>query len=218
MSMNEKDGTCWECDEPELREELLGRRNFLGLVGGGAVVLAAGATASPIIGAQPAAQSATAPRPAETLIRELYEGLNDTQKRAVVYPWDHGATQGQQAVRLRMTNAAYGQRIGQALTAPQREMVQRITRAICSDEEGFRRISTVIERDTGGGWQGIGANIFGNPTQGQFAWVLTAHHLTLRCDGDSQPDAAFGGPMYYGPQRRTAAASAMSSTSRPAAS
>jgi hypothetical protein len=28
--------------------------------------------------------------------------------------------------------------------------------------------------------------------------VLSAHHLTLRCDGDSEPDTAFGGPMYYG--------------------
>src|SRR5262249_32852967 len=39
----------------------------------------------------------------------------------------------------------------------------------------------------------------GDPTNGrQFAWVFSGHHLTVRCDGNSEPDAAFGGPMYYG--------------------
>jgi len=28
--------------------------------------------------------------------------------------------------------------------------------------------------------------------------VFTGHHLTVRCDGNSEPGAAFGGPMYYG--------------------
>ena len=43
------------------------------------------------------------------------------------------------------------------------------------------------------------AYIFGNPTNNhQFAWVFTGHHLTVRCDGNSEPNAAFGGPMYYG--------------------
>src|SRR5262249_61335213 len=40
---------------------------------------------------------------------------------------------------------------------------------------------------------------FGDPTTDQpFAWVFTGHHLTVRCDGNSEPGAAFGGPMYYG--------------------
>jgi hypothetical protein len=201
MSTNETEVSCLECEENELREDLVGRRNFLRLVGGGAAALATGGALTPrLMADQPAAKPAPGSRPAEALIRELYEGLTEAQRRAVVYPWNHGAGQGQLPVRLRMTNNAYGQRIGQALTAPQRELVQRITRSICADEEGFRRIATVIERDSfgGSGWQGIGANIFGNPTQGQFAWVLTGHHLTLRCDGNSEPDAAFGGPMYYG--------------------
>jgi hypothetical protein len=28
--------------------------------------------------------------------------------------------------------------------------------------------------------------------------MFTGHHLTLRCDGDSEEGAAFGGPLYYG--------------------
>jgi hypothetical protein len=118
----------------------------------------------------------------------------------VVYPWNHGATQSQLPIRHRFFNRAYGRTIAQTYTAGQRELVQRILRAITSDEEGFQRIATVVEQDNWNrsSWGGAAANIFGNPLQGQYAWVFTAHHLTLRCDGDSEPNAAFGGPMYYG--------------------
>jgi hypothetical protein len=41
--------------------------------------------------------------------------------------------------------------------------------------------------------------LFGDPTKGEkFSWVFAGHHLTVRCDGNSEPGAAFGGPMYYG--------------------
>jgi Protein of unknown function (DUF3500) len=202
MLANETESACLECEEQELNQGQFGRRDFLRLVGGGAALLATGGSLTPQLHAiQNPVQQNAAPRPAEALIREYFQGLNQEQRRAVVYPWNHGAGQGGQlATRLRMTNTAFGQRIGQILTAPQRELVQRIVRAICSDEEGFRRIATVVQNDNWGGssWQGVGANIFGDPTTNQYAWVLTAHHLTLRCDGNSEPDTAFGGPMYYG--------------------
>ena len=43
-----------------------------------------------------------------------------------------------------------------------------------------------------------GADIFGDPSKGKFAFLFTGHHLTVRCDGDSEEGAAFGGPIYYG--------------------
>jgi hypothetical protein len=194
--------SCPECEAGAPREEGLARREFFRRVGGGALALAAGGTAVPqLLADGPAAPAARAAKPAEALIQELYRGLTAEQRRTVVYPWDHGATgRGQLPSRLRMYNQAFGRRSGQVYTAPQRELVQRIARAICADDEGFQRINTVVEHDNWGrsGWQGVGANIFGDPTQGRFAWVLTAHHLTLRCDGNSEPNAAFGGPMYYG--------------------
>jgi hypothetical protein len=121
------------------------------------------------------------------------------QKRQAVYPWNHGAGgAGQLPSRLRMLNNAFGTQISRVYTAPQQELIQRILRAICADEEGYNRIATVIRTDSRGGLGNGGANIFGDPTTGQFAWVFTIHHLTLRCDGNSERDAAFGGPMYYG--------------------
>ena len=31
-----------------------------------------------------------------------------------------------------------------------------------------------------------------------WSWVLSGHHITIRCTGDSEANRAFGGPMYYG--------------------
>lgn len=188
---------CPQCDGTEENENLLDRRAFLGLVGGAAALAAAG-YASPLRAADVAAPAAPVAGPAEALVKELYAGMNEAQRTALVLPWDHREKEGAQLTRHRMYNRFISQRIGNVLTKNQNELVQKIARAICSDEEGFGRIETVVKRDTGGGWNGIGANIFGNPEEGPFAWVLSAHHLTLRCDGDSEPDTAFGGPMYYG--------------------
>ncbi len=187
---------CPQCAQRNDPTALLARRKFLGLVGGGAA-LAAANLASPlrVNGIAPATRPVG---PAEALVREFYAGLSGEQRKILVLPWDHREKEGAQPTRLRMYNRAISQPLGRVLGVNQRELVQKIVRNICADEEGFRRISTVIEHDTGGGWDGIGANVFGDPAHGAFAWVLTAHHLTLRCDGDSEPDAAFGGPMYYG--------------------
>ena len=40
----------------------------------------------------------------------------------------------------------------------------------------------------------IGAVIYGDPAPGKkFSLVFSGHHLTIRCDGNSMPGAAFGG-------------------------
>lgn len=187
-------------------EEMAGlhRRDFLRIAGGSALALTAGAVApnlasaqEPAAAAQPAAR---ATKPAEALIQELHAGLTAEQRRSVVYPWNHGQSPSQLPVRLRMFNTPYGRTASQVYTRPQQELVQRIVRAICNGDEGFRRVNTVIEQDNWNrsSWGGVAGNIFGDPTNGQFAFVLTAHHITMRCDGNSEPDTAFGGPLYYG--------------------
>src|SRR5262249_47498148 len=50
-----------------------------------------------------------------------------------------------------------------------------------------------------GSFESIGAIIYGEPAEGKkFSLVFTGHHLTLRCDGNSEEQTAFGGPLYYG--------------------
>jgi hypothetical protein len=191
---------CPECADPDS----VGRRDFLMAAGGTAVTLAslqfvpqalAQQTAQP---AQPAARAAA--KPAEALIRELYTGLTAEQRGRVVLAWNHGAGANSVATRLKMYNASLNQHnIGAVYTPAQRELNARILRAISSDEEGYRRVTRNGTFDGSGAFDRCGAHIFGDPTGNQqFAWVFSGHHLTVRCDGNSEADTAFGGPMYYG--------------------
>jgi hypothetical protein len=178
---------CPECREP------VDRRDFLRLFGGSAAALAVGGGLAPGVAAaqQPAAQPKK-PRPAEALCRELFATLTPDQRRRLVLPWDSPS-------RHRMYNTPMNVRIGQVYTEPQRELLQRIMRAISSGDEGYTRLSRNGSWDTAGGFNGCGANFFGEVADGrQWAWVFSGHHITVRCDGDSEPDAAWGGPMYYG--------------------
>jgi hypothetical protein len=100
-----------------------------------------------------------------------------------------------------MFNAAIfpNHNIGTAYTPAQRELVERILRSICNGDEGWRAISRNGTWDNSREFGSCGAYIFGNPTgDNPFSWVFTGHHLTVRCDGNSEPNRAFGGPMYYG--------------------
>ncbi len=143
--------------------------------------------------------AATTPRPAEALVRELYTSLTADQRRDAVYSWDHGATNDQPASRLRFYNASMGQSIGRIYTPAQRELIERILRSISSGDDGMQKLTRGGTFDNSRSLANCGAHIFGDPTGNQrFCWLFTGHHLTVRCDGNSEPDAAFGGPMYYG--------------------
>jgi len=92
-----------------------------------------------------------------------------------------------------------GVRIKDAYTPAQQDLVEKIVKSLSSGDEGYRQISRDGDWDASGSLDNCGALIFGDPTPGQkFAFVFAGHHLTIRCDGDSEPGAAFGGPIYYG--------------------
>ncbi len=199
--MNEQNKiACPECETPEG----LGRREFMMAAGGTVVTLAALEAVPQIVTAQGTATAQPAARvakPAEALIRELFQGLSAAQRQRVVYAWNHGATATAQPTRKRMYNGPIfgAHNIGAVYTPAQRELNQRILRAIASDEEGYRRITRNGTFDNSQSFDRCGAYIFGDPSgDNQFAWVFTGHHLTVRCDGNSEANAGFGGPMYYG--------------------
>ena len=188
MSENAKP-SCPECAEP------LDRRDFIRAVGvgtAGAVVL----SSVPALPAEtkkddPAKNVKKPEKPAEALIKELFAGLHADQKAAVVHPWTDKR-------RLGMYNAAIGKRIGQVYTKAQQDLLAQILRAIASDEDGYRQLTRNGTFDGSHAFENCGADIFGEPGGKQYAWLFTGHHLTVRCDGDSEEGAAFGGPMYYG--------------------
>lgn len=192
--MNEQKPHCPECESENPGAEL-DRRGFMRTVGGhaaAAVALGVVARTVPAVAADAPKVPEKPAKPAEDLIKELYTGLTADQKKLVVLPFDNPN-------RFRMYNRAMNKTIADSYTKPQQELVQRILRSICSDDEGYRRITRNGHFDSTGSFENCGANIFGDPTGGnKFAWVFTSHHLTVRCDGNSEEGAAFGGPLYYG--------------------
>lgn len=155
-------------------------------------------------GAMPRLVSADAPAqrreatPAEGLVRELYQSLSAEQRRNLVHPWNHMT--GNRPSRLGTYNAAiFGKRLADNCTPAQRDLVRQTLRAVLANDEVLERISRHNQWDNSGSFEGTGFAIFGEPgDNSRFSWVFTGHHLTLRCDGNSERGAAFGGPMYYG--------------------
>lgn len=167
------------------------RRGFLRTVGASAAALVLGN----------GVRGEAKVKPAEDLVRELFATLSAEQKKTLVLPWDHGVKAGKGLpTRLGMYNAAIqNQKIGALYTKPQQELLDKIFRGICADGDGYKRLSRGGNFDASGAFTNIGAHIFGDPTdKHQFSLVFSGHHLTVRCDGNSEPNAAFGGPMYYG--------------------
>ena len=175
--------SCPDCERP------VDRRTFMRNVGSAALV---GAAAPAFLAARPAHAAPTAKSAAETAIGRFYDSLTDSQKQTIVFPFDH---------ELRKKISANWHVTKPTLdddfyTKEQRALVHEIVRNVTT-EDGYERILRQTEDDDGG----IGSYsmaVFGSPGTGRFEWELTGRHLTLRADGDSVDQAAFGGPVIYG--------------------
>ena len=86
--------------------------------------------------------------------------------------------------------------IGKLYNADQQEMILQIFKGVTS-EDGYQRFEKQM-KDDAGGFDKYTCAIFGEPGTGKFEWVLTGRHLTIRADGDSVENTAFGGPIFYG--------------------
>ncbi len=184
---------CPECHEFD-------RRGFLRGVGGVAAGVAAGGlTTVPAVQADQA--TPRQPRPAEVLIRELFAGLTDDQKDKVQYAFNHRQGNSRYLTRTRMYNGPIGRRIGDVYTRAQQDLIDRILKSMSNGQEGYEKIIRKTPNrvfDGSRSMQGCGAYFFGDPTGNQYAYVFSGHHLTIRCDGNTIPGSAFGGPIYYG--------------------
>lgn len=194
-SSNQDPQPCPECFELAAPSSDLGRRHFIGTVAGGAIGIMGGSSLFPT-----GASAASTAKPAEELVRELFATLTAEQKTVVVKPWNHGAENGGVPARLKTHNGPpLGQKLGEQFTKPQQDLIHTTFKAILSGDEAYDRISRKGKWDNSGSFDGNGIAIYGDPSgKDPFSWVFAGHHLTLRCDGNSQPNAAFGGPMYYG--------------------
>lgn len=178
--------------------ELLSRRVFLKSAAAGALV----APAATRLAAQPVAGPAVAAEP-ESLVKLLYESLSPAQREAVCFAWDHPGPEGG-PLRTHVSanwDVTEHYLAGDFYTADQRALVRAIFEGVYSPE-WVERIDRQLDDDSGGFGESNSIALFGRPdaqAPGEgFEFVMTGRHMTVRCDGDSAPHFAFGGPIFYG--------------------
>lgn len=173
------------------------RRSFLSRAAAGTA--AAGlAVASPAIASAALRDNSTDSTP-EGLVRRLHESLTDAQKSKMCFAWDH-TTKEHGLLRMHVSNnwQINEQRIGSNFyTADQQDMIEALFWGLYSPE-WKPKIQKQLKDDAGGYGKAQSIAIFGDPENGPFELVMTGRHLTIRCDGNSVPHTAFGGPIFYG--------------------
>lgn len=161
------------------------RRDFVKAVGGAA--LAAGL-------AGPAGSAFAAPKAtsgAETAAKRLYDSLTDEQRKAICFPFDHELRS-----RINANWEITKPKIAELFTKEQQVTIDEIFRGVTSPD-GYERFIKQMEDDAGGIDQ-YHVALFGAPDSGKFEFEMTGRHMTIRADGDSVENVAFGGPIIYG--------------------
>jgi hypothetical protein len=165
------------------------RRQFVKTVGGMAV-----ATGAVPLFATPrrAAAAPTTQSTAETAAGRLHETLSDEQKKVVCFPFDHELRH-----RINANWAITEPTIEDFFTTEQQALIDEVFRGVTSGE-GYERFQKQMGDDTPGGFGQYHVALFGEPGTGKFEFEMTGRHLTIRADGDSVENVAFGGPIIYG--------------------
>jgi hypothetical protein len=187
--MPKKSASCPCCDD---EPEGLSRREFL--VTASAVVAATVGGLTPASAAPPAET-----RTPETLVKVLFDSLNEKQRKTVCFDWDY--TEAKRG--LLRTHISNNWRItapaikSDFYTASQQDLIRKIFEGMVNPD-WIERFDRQFKDDMGGFGRAQGIAIFGTPGAGKFEFVLTGRHGTMRCDGNSAEHVAFGGPIMYG--------------------
>ena len=175
------------CPDCDAGDDGVSRREFVRKVAGAAV---AGGLL-PLVG--PARRAVAAPSPsgtAETAVKRFYDSLKDDQRKEICFPFDH-------PLRTKINaNWAITKPKIDDYTKEQQAILDEIFRGVVSPE-GYDKFLKQMDDDSGGFGE-YHVAVFGTPGSGQFEWELTGRHVTLRADGDSTSNVAFGGPIVYG--------------------
>ncbi len=184
---------CPDCNPAGKLDDSLTRRAFIKQSAGSAAALSAGALipglaeAAKPKGTQPPSDSSS-----ETLVKTLYDSLNDGQRDAVCFPFDHPR-------RLEVDNNWHITKTAVSdFARDQQEMIREIFMGLHSPEYADKVYRQVVHDSGRKGFESSSIALFGEPGEEKFEFVLTGRHCTRRCDGDSVKGAAFGGPIFYG--------------------
>jgi hypothetical protein len=174
--------SCPDCDGE------LSRREFVRTLGGAAV--AAGLVPAFVPQFAKAAPKPTSP--AETAVKRFYDTLSATQREAICFPFND--ERGKRiSANWHVTKPTIG---SDFYTVEQRKLIEEVLRGVTS-EDGYERFQKQMEYDDGG-MNFYSVAVLGEPGGEKFQWMMTGRHLTIRADGNTVDNAAFGGPIVYG--------------------
>jgi len=176
---------------PDCHDEEINRRDFVRKVGGiaiagGLLPLATGGRPGFADDAKDKAKGA-----AETAVKRLYDTLKPEQKKVICFPFDHPLR-----TKINANWAITKTKIEDDFSKEQQALIDEIFRGVTSPD-GYERFLKQMEEDYGGLGQ-YHVAIFGEPGTDKFEFEMTGRHLTIRADGDSVENVAFGGPIIYG--------------------
>lgn len=129
----------------------------------------------------------------EALVVDLYGTLTEAQKKEVCFDFNH-------ELRSKVDNNWHITKptLTDFYTKDQQEMVRQIFLGLHSEQYAETVVGQVAHDSGKAGFGASSVAIFGEPGKGKFQFVLTGRHCTRRCDNDSVPGVAFGGPIFYG--------------------
>lgn len=163
------------------------RREFVKTVG---ITAAASAASLPGLALAGGAKKQPA---SETKAAQLYGSLNEEQKKMVAFGFDD-------PLRQKVNNNWFitKARVGTHFSKEQQALIHEIFMGLHSEEYAEKVLDQVAHDNRSDGLAKCSIALFGEPGSGKFEFVLTARHVTRRCDGDAVAGAAFGGPIFYG--------------------
>jgi len=189
--MNQR--SCPDCDESGVS---VSRRDFVRVLGTTAAV----AAVTPIA-ARLHAKEAEKKAASESLVKTLHDTLTPAQREEICFAWDHSDDRGVLRTHVsnnwNITDVTKLNVAGEFFTADQKDLVKQIFLGLYNPDF-HERLFKQLKDDAGGYGKAQTIALFGTPGSGQFEFVMTGRHLTIRCDGDSTPNVAFGGPIFYG--------------------
>lgn len=166
----------------------LKRREFLK----SSVAVAGGLGVLPMVGREALGKPSMKSQ-SETLATQLYQSLNEKQRKAVCFPFEH-------KLRMQVENNWFitEQRVSNFYNKDQQDLIKQIFMKMHSEEYAKKVYEQVVEDSGRAGFGESAIAMFGEPGSGKFEFVLTGRHCTRRCDGDTVEGSVFGGPIFYG--------------------
>lgn len=131
----------------------------------------------------------------DSLVTQLYKSLSDAQKQNLCLPVDHPKRQF-------ISNWWYihpEHRIPTSFTREQQEVIGKIFDSMHNAEHRSAINNQVLIDQYGEPKNAPSAGFFGQPGDDNFEFIFTGHHVTRRCNGNSDKGQGFGGaPIFYG--------------------